>query len=209
VPTKDTEGIARILTTRRIEALADGIFAFAMTLLVTILGITGSTSGASSGETPITNLLLGQWRMFYHYALSFALLAVFWIYHHRQYHDIERTDGIHIWINIFILMFVALMPFSTDLVVDYSDEPIVECFFGANLMVLGLLFLANWIYASKRGLMKHGLPPYVYTINVRRLAVIPAVSLVAMATAFITPNWGLSVYIAIPIIISLPWFRRW
>ncbi len=67
------------------------------------------------------NLLYSQMHRFFNYALSFLLLSIFWIVHHQQFHVIKRSDQRLLWINIFILMFVALMPFSTDLVGDFNQ----------------------------------------------------------------------------------------
>lgn len=122
------------LTTRRIEALADGIFAFAMTLLVLTLTLPDATQTKLS----LSQLLADQWPKFFNYALSFALLAIFWIVHHQQFHFIRRTDRTHIWINIGILMFVALVPFTTDVAGDYSRQTIAELLFSGNLLILGL-----------------------------------------------------------------------
>ena len=128
-----------VLTTRRIEALTDGIFAIAMTLLV----LTLTLPDMLETQLGLSQLLADQWPKFFNYALSFVLLAIFWIVHHQQFHVIRRTDRGHIWINIGILMFVALMPFSTDVAGDYSGETLAELLFSANLMILGLLFLLN------------------------------------------------------------------
>ncbi|MBC8276260.1 MAG: DUF1211 domain-containing protein, partial [Chloroflexi bacterium] len=129
-----------MLTTRRIEALADGIFAIAMTLLV----LTLTLPDMAQTKLSLSQLLADQWPKFFNYALSFVLLAIFWIVHHQQFHVIRRTDRGHVWINIGILMFVALMPFSTDVVGSYGNETLAELLFSANLMILGLLFLLNW-----------------------------------------------------------------
>src|SRR4030043_908078 len=144
MPEKSSGESRFVLTTRRIEARADGIFAIAMTLLV----LTLSLPDMMDTKLSLSQLLAEQWPKFFNYALSFVLLAIFWMVHHQQFHVIRRTDRIHVWINIGILMFVALMPFSTDVVGDYSGETMAELGFRANLMILGLLFLLNWGYSA-------------------------------------------------------------
>ena len=193
-----------VLTTRRIEALADCIFAFAMTLLVLTLTLPDATQTKLS----LSQLLVGQWPKFFNYALSFVLLAIFWIVHHQQFHMIHRTDRGHIWINIGILMFVALMPFSTDVAGSYGDETLAELVFSANLMILGLLFLLNWWYACRNHrLVDPDLSKETIARGIRRSCITPVVAAISMVLSFFIPRWGLTVYMLIPIIQLHPWFR--
>ncbi len=194
-----------VLTTRRIEALADCIFAFAMTLLVLTLTLPDATQTKLS----LSQLLVGQWPKFFNYALSFVLLAIFWIVHHQQFHMIHRTDRGHIWINIGILMFVALMPFSTDVAGSYGDETLAELVFSANLMILGLLFLLNWWYACRNHrLVDPDLSKESIARGIRRSCITPVVAAISMVLSFFIPRWGLTVYMLIPIIQLHPWFRH-
>jgi len=194
-----------VLTTRRIEALADGIFAIAMTLLVLTLTLPDMTQT----KLGLSQLLAEQWPKFFNYALSFLLLAIFWIVHHQQFHVIRRTDRRHVWINIGILMFVALMPFSTDVVGDYSGETLAELLFGANLMILGLLFLLNWWYACwKHRLVDADLDRETIVSGIRRNCVTPGVAALSMVLSFFIPGWALAAYMLIPFIQLLPWFRH-
>jgi uncharacterized membrane protein len=193
------------LTTRRIESLADGIFAIAMTLLV----LTLTLPDMAVTKLNLGQLLSAQWPKFFNYALSFVLLAIFWMVHHQQFHVIRRTDRSHIWINIGILMFVALMPFSTDVVGDYSHQTLAELVFSANLLILGLLFLLNWWYACKdHRLIDHDLDREVIVRGIRRNSVTPIVAAISMVLSVFMPEWALWVYVLIPIIQMFPWFRH-
>jgi uncharacterized membrane protein len=194
-----------VLTTRRIEALADGIFAIAMTLLVLTLTLPDMVQT----KLNLSQLLVAQWPKFFNYALSFLLLAIFWIVHHQQFHVIRRTDRGHIWINIGILMFVALMPFSTDIAGDYSHETLAELVFSANLLILGLLFLLNWWYACRNHrLVDPDLDRETIASGIRRNCITPGVAAISMVLSLFIPRWGLMVYMLIPIIQLHPWFRH-
>jgi uncharacterized membrane protein len=193
------------LTTRRIEALADGIFAIAMTLLV----LTLTLPDATQTKLNLSQLLADQWPKFFNYALSFLLLAVFWMVHHQQFHVIRRTDRGHIWINIGILMFVALMPFSTDVTGSYSHETLAEILFSANLLILGLLFLLNWWYACRNHrLVDPDLSRETIISGIRRNCVTPVVAAISMVLSLFIPRWGLTVYMLIPFVHLHPWFRH-
>ena len=205
MPEKSSGKTRFVLTTRRIEALADGIFAISMTLLVLTLTLPDMMETRLS----LSQLLAEQWPKFLNYALSFVLLAIFWMVHHQQFHVIRRTDRIHVWINIGILMFVALMPFSTDVVGDYSGETMAGLVVSANLMILGLLFLLNWWYACRNHrLVDADLDRETIVAGIRRSCVTPGVAAVSMVLAFFVPGWGLWAYMLIPVIQFLPWFRH-
>ena len=192
------------LSTTRIEALTDGIFAFAMTLLV----LTLTLPDATQTKLNLSELLTAQWPKFFNYALSFLLLAVFWIVHHQQFHFIRRTDKNHIWINIGILMFVALVPFTTDVAGDYSSQTLAELLFSGNLLILGLLFLLNWMYAcGNRRLVDADMSRRAIYRGIVRNSITPGVAIISMITSLFLPRWGLTVYLLIPVIELLPWFR--
>ncbi len=196
------------MTTHRIEALTDGIFAIAMTLLVLNLSLPEMETGLTQ-TAEVHNLLIGQMHKFFNYALSFVLLAIFWILHHQQFHFIKRTDRVHLWINIFTLMFIVLIPFSASLVGDYPNEWMAKFFFDLNLFIIGLFFIWNWTYATKRHrLVDRSLDPQRIALGKKRGAVTPFVALLAMALSAINPQFSSSVYLLIPIILSLPHFRH-
>ena len=202
-----THKTGAVLTTRRIESLSDAIFAFAMTLLVLNLVIPDSSAGLSTAG--LNDLLLSQLHKFFNYALSFVLLAIFWIAHHQQFNYIQRSDSRLTWINIIILMFVALMPFTNDLAGDFSGKTTAEILFVGNILVLGLLFLVNWVYATRGSrLVDHDLDRALVSRGIRRNLVLPAVSIVALALSVFIPPWSLWVYLLVPVILWLKPFRR-
>ena len=205
VPPSDATELG--MTTHRIEALTDGIFAIAMTLLVLTLGLPEVEKGLT--ERGLHHLLIEQSDKFFNYGLSFILLAIFWVIHHQQFHFIKRTDRKHLWINIFTLMFIALIPFSTSLVGDYPRDWIAEFFFGFNMFMVGTLLNLNWTYATKgHRLVEASLDRRRIAVGKKRGAVTPLVSLLAMGLSLLHPQLSSYAYILIPIILSLPQFRR-
>lgn len=194
------------LTTRRLEALTDGIYAIAMTLLVLNLHIPDRI--LALGEAGAHQVLIDQAPKFFHYGLSFILLAVFWIGHHKVFHLIERTDRSHTWINVFYLMFVALIPFSTSLIGHYPEDWLDELFFSLNIFAIGSLSLANWLYASRgRRLTGPEITPALAATISWRAAVVPLVATLAAMLALIRPAWTPYSLLLIPIILFHPKMR--
>ncbi len=190
------------LSTHRLEALTDGVFAIAMTLLVLNLHIPDRI--LELGEGQARQILIDQIPKFFHYAVSFILLAVFWITHHKTFHLIEKTDRIHTWINILFLMFVALIPFSTSLIGNYPDDLADELFFSANIFAIGALALLNWLYASRgRRLVGERVTHELADLLTLRIAVIPLVALAAAGVAAFKPGWAPFSLLLIPLILLL------
>jgi uncharacterized membrane protein len=123
---------------KRIEALADGIFAFGMTLLVPDLkqdfpkGLSFSFLAAAVGH-----------RLFY-YIIAFIILGMYWTGHHAEFYYIKRTDRLHLWLNIFILMFIAIMPFSTSLLGSNVDKVFAVFVYNCNITIITICYLLHW-----------------------------------------------------------------
>ncbi|MCX5725874.1 MAG: TMEM175 family protein, partial [Candidatus Saganbacteria bacterium] len=146
---------------------------------------------------------------FLNYAMSFILLAFFWLVHHQQFHHVERTDTKFLWINIVILMLVALMPFSTSLVNDFSKDWAAELFFDFNMFFLSMLFLLSWVYStSEHRLVNAGLDQKHIKIGTRRSLIVPIACLLAIGLNFITPEFSGFAYLAIFILLQVPYFKH-
>jgi uncharacterized membrane protein len=74
----------------RIAALADGIFAVAMTLLVLDLKLPEAAKTTTDAE--VWHQLVDLRSHFMIYALSFIVLGTYWIAHHSQFHFVRRVD---------------------------------------------------------------------------------------------------------------------
>jgi len=197
------------LSTSRLEALTDGIFAFAMTLLVLSISLPDDPGG--KGYMPnaeLEDLILGESHRFLNYAIAFLLLAGFWMNHSREFHMIKATEHKHTWINILFLMFVALVPFTTALVGDYGQDWVAWLFFGANILILGIFLYMNWWYASRnRHLLHADVEEERIELGKRRGLVVPSAAVVSVAVSLSAPSLAGFVYMLIPIVLMLPWFH--
>ncbi len=195
---KSTQPTIRWLTTHRLEALSDGIFAIAMTLLVLNLNIPPMSESMAAAELP--GKLLELWPHFFALAMSFFLLSVFWIIHHRQFHVIKRVDETLLWLNAATMLFIILIPFSTSLHGEYESTRIAALFFEGNLFFAGIASFLTYRYATYRHkLVDEDLTSRQIRIALTRNAAMPVASLVAMGVSFITPQYSTLTYAFIPI----------
>jgi len=194
-PSPETTGA--LMEKNRMESLTDGIFAFAMTLLVTSMILPRNAPVTmSSGVT-----LLGMLPDFYHYIIAFFVLAAFWLAHHEQFSRLHHIDAAFLHLNIVALFFVTLVPFSTSFIGDYSADVVTTCLFEVNLMILGLIFALQWLYAAGN----HRLisPDYPASDIRRRLyhgLIIPVISLAGIVITLMGVDSSTMIYMTSPLV---------
>lgn len=130
----------------RLMALADGVFAIVMTLLVFKLGI--PLASGTLADKELSQLFVSMWPKFLIYGLSFLILGVFWLMHHAIFDGILYCDFPLCWINILFLMFVGLIPFGTLLVGVFGLTKITSIAYGVNLLLVQFMCWSLWLYAS-------------------------------------------------------------
>jgi uncharacterized membrane protein len=130
----------------RLEALTDGVFAFAMTLLVLNLELPDDFSPATAGE--LLDALADLRSGLLSYIVSFVVLALFWHGQASNRSGPETAGGEHFWAVLALLFFTTVMPFSTQVVGRYGLPPAVW-FYAANMVLLAVSALAISRIAEK------------------------------------------------------------
>jgi len=129
---------------KRVEALADGIFAFAMTLLVLDLKQIFPKNASASF------LVSAVGQKLFHYIITFIILGMYWTGHQVEFYYIKRTDRLHLWLNILILMFIAIMPFSTSLLGSEANKVFSIFVYSCNITAITISYLLHWHYATNK-----------------------------------------------------------
>jgi uncharacterized membrane protein len=132
------------LRTSRMEALSDGIFAIASTLLVLDLAIPAMKSD-------VAQRLVEQWPIYLAYLVSFATIGQAWLGHSVITEYLERADSILLRLNLVLLFFVSLLPFPTHMLAEYfssnTAERIAVTVYGLNLLAISGFTSVLWHYA--------------------------------------------------------------
>lgn len=195
------------LSTNRLEALVDGVFAVVMTLLVLNLVVPREPtwlSGAALSHHLIDDLLKLRFTLL-SYAISFVIAGVYWVGHHNQFPLIRRTDRVLLWINILFLMCVTCIPFSTALLGAYPGQQVAVVIYGGNLILIGLVLYAHWWYAtSGHRLTDEHLDPLLVRRAARRILTGPVAYLLAIGLSFVNPAASLVIYALVPLLYILP-----
>lgn len=193
-----SDSLNYLMTTKRIETLVDGIFAIAMTLLVLSIGVPEISKSLT--EAAFQQQLGILWPKLVSYALSFWILSIFWRMNHQQFYFIKRSTPTLININVFWLLLIALVPFSTELIGEYSNYFTASLIFQLNLFFAGVFYYLNWHYASSKGLIDKNLDQKTVNFIKRNNLIFPVLSLLAMVLAYYVLAWSSLIYLATPIL---------
>ena len=181
----------------RIEALTDGVYAFAMTLLVTSMILPHAADAPALTAAGALTLLIPD---FIHYVIAFFILAAFWTAHHLQFNQIRAITRPFLTLNIIGLFFVTLVPFTTSFVGDYPDT-LASIVFELYLMALGLMMCVQWYYASRNsGLISPKYPESKVQEALLRNLVIPFLSFGGVLLALSGSRDSTMIYLLSPLV---------
>ena len=132
------------MTTNRLEAFSDGVFAVAITLLVLEIEVPG-------GEN-LWHDLKEQWPSFAAFAVSFWVIGIIWVNHHGVIDHLKRADRGVLYLNLLVLMTVVFIPFSTELFAVHlksgADEKVAAIVYSSSFLAMGVSFGLLWTYVT-------------------------------------------------------------
>ncbi len=173
--------------TARMEYFSDAVFAIALTLLVLDIRV---PDGVRDPFRDLWGAIGELWPEFFAYVLSFAIIAINWVFHHRKFRAIVRYDSGLVWINFAYLLFVALVPFPTSLLSEYAPAPAAIVLYAAQVAVLGYLGAVTWWYAHARGLLSEAVDAPLYRFTLISNLATPIVFTLSIALVLLPdPTW--------------------
>ncbi len=190
------------ITTARIEALTDGVFAIVMTLLVFDIHDPARELVEKIHLLPALAELIPN---LIGYIITFIIIGVLWVGHHNQFFYIRRADRALLWINILFFMVVALLPFSAGLFSQYGRDPVAIVVYNVNLILASLLLYAHWAYATRDNhLLNHPIEPHVRALVNRRILTPPIFYVLAILASFVSVEVSIIINVLVPIVWALP-----
>jgi uncharacterized membrane protein len=188
---------------RRIEAMTDGIYAVAMTLLVIELKFPERVEIHTAADLARSLAELGP--KLISWLLSFMVLALFWYAHHRTFNHVRQVSGRLVALNLAQLACVSLMPFSSALVGEYGGAFLSQLIYSANMVVVALFsqLLSRHIYRHP-GLSSVPMSRGAYRgTQVRNFALV-AISAIAVVVGYFTlPALGNIAYALMAVVMPL------
>jgi len=172
-------------STARVEALTDGIFSVAMTLLVLGLAVDAHEASAATANADLWKALIAGgigWKFLFFLA-SFVVAVWFWIGHVLVFWTIERVDRILMWWNAAFFIPVVLIPFTTAVIGSFPHANLAGVFYLLDILGAGLTFDAMWFYSERAGLIATQTPPELVRAIGRRLLYVTGLLILASAVA--------------------------
>ena len=188
--------------TGRLEALSDGVFAIALTLLILSVPVPTRDDLMTYGAAAIFGKY--HWLSMLTYVISFLTILVMWVNHHSVFLYIARIDRAFMFLNGALLMLIVFVNYPTALVANAMNTPsatLATATYSATFVITAILYNALWLWAStgRRLLARDADPAGVARITFQyRFG--PLVYLTAFGLAFLNPwlsvalNAALGVY---------------
>lgn len=186
----------------RLEALGDGIFAVAMTILAIELKWPHL-------EDTSYNAFVKAFHEIRHgllcYAISFVVLGIMWFGHRMIFEYIGKTNRYFIYLGILFYMMVCLVPLSTRFLAENSLQWGTIFVYGLNLSLCNLSLYAQWMYGiHHEGLLERELPGAVKKEARFLFLVSPVVYLFAIIISVWFPVVSLILFVATPLVYLIP-----
>jgi uncharacterized membrane protein len=159
----------------RILTFSDGVFAFAITLLILDIKLPADTSKANLGSA-----LIALWPNYLAFFLSFVVIGLYWSAHIRLFREIVRYNQNLIWLNLLFLFFIVVIPFSTSVlslhlihlsVIVYATlmacagymHTVLRIYVGSNHRLVSKKYSLSYI---RRGILFSLFAPVGFTVSI-------------------------------------------
>ena len=129
----------------RMILFSDAVFAIAITLLIIEIKIPELQKKETLMEAFHRNETFSG---FLGLALSFAIIGQFWTNHHKLFGYVNNFNGKLLWLNLLMLFWIILMPFSSALSSKYPGNDSVWILYSLNLFMIGLSIHFLWRYIT-------------------------------------------------------------
>jgi len=175
------------VSSARLEAFSDGVFAVAITLLALDLHVAGP--GPDNGT--LAYQLAHQWPVFAAYVVSFFVIGIVLVNHHALFTSFARTDRVLMFLNLVLLLWIVAIPFATSTMATYlrsggGDAHLAAALYSAVLEGMGLSFASIFVWSVRGDNRTVPLPPDATRAAVVRFTIGGVFYLIAIALAFLS-----------------------
>lgn len=145
---ENSEELQEVSTTR-LEAFSDGVFAIAITLLILQLKLPQSTIYGNAG---LKTYLFNLWPEYFAFVLSFLMIGTYWANHHYIFKLYVKTDHLFLILNMLFLMCISFLPFPTAILGQYINnlehKGSSVTFYAIGVFMPAFFWYLIWMYAS-------------------------------------------------------------
>ena len=210
MPAKSKVSPEEQLGMERILFFSDAVMAIAITLLAINIRLPEIDPSLATRELAGRLSALGP--SFMTFFISFIVVGIYWISHHRYFGYIKRYDTRLILLNFLFLFFIICMPFLASLLGQYVFVPIALIAYTLAIAALGFSMAFIWWYASHdHRLIAVDLDADAIRTISLRLFVAPIMFVVAVPFAYVSSTAVILVWWLSPFAVMLAtrlWGKR-
>jgi len=187
----------------RIILFSDAVFAISITLLVIELKLPDIEQVTNS---TLANALLCIWPHFFSFVLSFMIIGIYWMAHHRMFNFVTSYDNKLIWLNLLFLFFIVLMPFSSNIYGVYAGLNTAFILYVFNISMIALFNFLLYHYISRPSKkLSHGLenPRLVRYFKIRTCIVPASFGIGLIISLFGSSFWVITLSRLSPLLIII------
>ncbi len=188
----------------RLILFSDAVFAIAITLLVIEIKIP-EIEDKDLTEHMVLAKLAHLIPKFIGFLVSFMIIGIYWVVHHRMFGFVTNFSPALIRLNLFFLLAIVLMPFSTGFYSEYTMRKVFTpvIFYTANIVLLGIINFLMWRYISNpvKKVSENLSRPAATYFSIRALTV-PFVFVVFAIVYYYNPFYAFFIPMIIPFILK-------
>ncbi|NID16841.1 TMEM175 family protein [Luteibacter yeojuensis] len=169
----------------RLTFFSDAVFAIAITLLVIEIHV---PHPEDRSDEAWLQALIELAPHFVGFILSFVVIGALWAAHHRVFGMLRHYDASIVWPNLFLLMAIAFMPFSSALMSAHPTERVPEWFYTGTLLIAGLLQYRLIRRVMKAPFLREDVTDEVVAMLRRRALALPSMAILAGILAIWWPG---------------------
>ncbi|MFV0624755.1 TMEM175 family protein [Sphingomonas sp. ac-8] len=188
----------------RLMFFSDAVFAIAITLLVIEIHVPELPLGASDAA---------WWQAMLHlepqlagFAISFLVVGAFWASHHTMFALLTHFDQRLVWANLWMLLAIAVVPFTTGLISSGATSPVPYLVYAAALLLAALAKLRLTALAMRPELLADGVSHERMEAERRRGWIMPIATSATLLLALVAPGWNMLAMLIVPLARRVPPF---
>ena len=150
-----------LASAERLKAFTDAVVAIAMTLLILPLMESVTDVGGEGGG--VAEWLDDHAGQLFGFALSFVMIATFWLANHRVFARVERTSPALLWLTLAWMFTIVWLPVATAMLGSMAEDVAQKAVYIGSLLATSLVSLAIRWY-----LLRHPLLHSTADVRLRR-----------------------------------------
>jgi uncharacterized membrane protein len=188
----------------RMILFSDAVFAIAITLLAIELKVPAILHDVTDHK--LAESLLELTPKFIGFLISFLIIGQYWTIHHRLFGFVVNFNLRLLWLNLFFLLAVILMPFTSAFYSEYITyfikTPVI--LYISNISFLGIMNYTMWRYVSNpKHRLSEGLAKPVANYFSIRAIIVPVIFILMAFVYFIFPRVAVWMPMLIPLTLWL------